>query len=226
MSTNSETKLEFFKKWGYKKLTSDYGNRKNPFGLNGVEFHQGIDLVKEDKGDVPAFVAGDVLYAKEGIAGTGVGGYGNVVVIEDVNGALHIYGHLDSVLTKKGDKVKENQVIGTQGTTGRSTGSHLHYEIRKQNGASFGFNKDKEKMTHEPYEYLIKFFAQPKGEVEKKVVEKEQPKVIPSTYKIKAGDTLSSIAKEHKTTVKKIMELNPSIKNASKIKAGDVINVK
>lgn len=219
-----EQKLEFFKKWGFKKLTSDYGNRKNPFGVGGVEFHQGIDLVKTDKAEIQAFVGGKVLYAKEGIAGTGVGGYGNVVVIEDDNGALHIYAHLSSVLVKKDAKVKANDVIGTQGSTGRSTGSHLHYEIRKQNGVSFGFMKDKKAMTHEPYEYLTKFVVDKK--VDEKVVVKQEEKEEVKTYKIVAGDTITSIAKKHKLTNKELLALNPKVTNPSKIKAGDVLNVK
>lgn len=221
----SEQSLEFFKKWGYKKVTSPYGNRKNPFGTNGIEFHQGIDLVKEHKGNVPAFVGGEVLYAKDGIAGTGVGGYGNVVVVEDNNGALHIYAHLESILVKKGDTIKADTVVGTQGSTGRSTGSHLHYEVRKKNGASFGFLKDKEEMTHEPTAYLQKLLSSPAKEVAKTEVVKKEVKATSKTYKIVAGDTLSSIAKKLKTTVKELMDKNPQITNASKIKAGDVLNV-
>lgn len=217
--------LDIYKKYGWNKISSDYGNRKNPFGTDGVEFHQGIDLVKEPNGSVPAFIGGEVLYAKEGIAGTGVGGYGNVVIIEDDKGALHLYAHLSTVLVKKGDLVKAGAVVGEQGSTGRSTGQHLHYEVRKSNGASFGFNKDKKAMTHNPSEYLEQYFASAKEEnveVKKPVA----PKVDKTKYKIKAGDTLSEIAKKHKTTVEAIMKLNPSIKDASKIKAGDTLNVK
>lgn len=80
-------------------ITSNYGWRIHP--IDRVrKFHAGVDLVKYHQAPVPAFVGGKVLYAGEGVSGTGVGGFGNVVVIDDGMGAYHVYAHLDSVAVK------------------------------------------------------------------------------------------------------------------------------
>ena len=79
------------------------------------------------------------MHAMEGVAGSGFGGYGIVVAIRDPEtGHSHCYAHLDSVAVKVGDKVKPGEMIGRQGNTGQSTGSHLHYEIRKSSSPQFG----------------------------------------------------------------------------------------
>lgn len=136
---------------GY-KVTSNFGKRLDPFTKKET-FHTGIDLVKKDKSAIYAFVEGKVIFAKEGIAGSGFGGFGNVVAVLDKNGALHCYCHLHEVKVKLNDVVKQGQVVGLQGSTGRSTGSHLHYEIRKTSKLSFGWRKG---TTHvyDPTEYL------------------------------------------------------------------------
>lgn len=113
------------------RVTSPYGWRT----LDGArQFHNGIDLVKGQPGEkspLPAFVPGLVEWAKWGDAGTGYGGYGNVVAIKDKYGFTHVYGHLDSIAVREGTRVTQGQIIGRQGTTGKSTGVHLHYEVRR-----------------------------------------------------------------------------------------------
>ncbi|MGF9913755.1 M23 family metallopeptidase [Paenibacillus ehimensis] len=130
------------------KVTSPYGYRSDPFTGSRV-FHTGIDLVKYHKYPIPAFVGGAVLFAGEGVSGTGFGGYGNVVAIKDGKGYVHCYCHLDSVAVKKGQILSKGDIVGNQGTTGRSTGSHLHYEVRAKDTPSYGYG------THvDPGEYL------------------------------------------------------------------------
>lgn len=109
----------------YGVRSSDYGYRRNPFGGFTSEFHSGVDL----KGPV-----GDPIYA----TGDGIvnrcdyySGYGNAVVLDHNTGYQSLYGHLSSVNVVKGQQVKAGDVIGFLGSTGRSTGPHLHYEIRK-----------------------------------------------------------------------------------------------
>ena len=138
---------------GY-KITSPYGLRKSPI-TGAEEFHTGIDLVIADKADIKAFVEGKVIFAMFAPLGTGVGGFGNAVLIQDKNGYVHLYGHLFSIAVKVGDVVKQGQVIGKQGNTGQSAGSHLHYEIRTQSSPSFGW-----RHNIEPTQYLIKFNSQ------------------------------------------------------------------
>ena len=105
--------------------SSDYGYRKNPFGGFSSEFHGGVDF----KGPM-----GDPIYA----TGDGVvnrcdwyNGYGNAVVIDHESGYQSLFGHLSSVNVVQGQQIKAGDVIGFLGSTGRSTGPHLHYEIRK-----------------------------------------------------------------------------------------------
>lgn len=136
------------------RVTSPFGWRTSP--INGKrEFHTGIDLVKAHNGPIYAFVAGEVIHAKEGVTGSGFGGYGIVIAIRDpATGHLHCYAHLDSVAVKVGDKVKLGQLIGRQGSTGQSTGSHLHYEIRKTSSPQFGWIADRENNCFDPVKYL------------------------------------------------------------------------
>src|SRR5699024_7771321 len=93
-------------------------------------------------------------YSGIGVSGSGVGGYGNVVVIKDSNGYIHVYAHLDSVNVKKGQNISKGDMIGRQGATGQVTGSHLHYEIRKPSNVSLGWTSKQETSTVDPTKYL------------------------------------------------------------------------
>lgn len=137
---------------GY-RVTSNYGWRIHP--IEKVrKFHGGIDLVKSHKALIQSFTSGKVIYSGDGKSGTGVGGYGNVVVIKDENGCAHVYCHLDSVIVKKGKVVSKGDNIGRQGATGRVTGSHLHYEIRKTSSPMLGYTSKQENSTFNPSVYL------------------------------------------------------------------------
>lgn len=138
------------------RQTSAYGWRTHPIHKTR-KFHAGIDLVKLKGGvnaPIEAFIGGEVIYAGFGQSGTGVGGYGNVVVIKDSKGAAHVYAHLHSVSVKKGATVKKGQTIGRQGATGNVTGAHLHYEVRKKSSPSLGWTSKQEKSTHNPTTYV------------------------------------------------------------------------
>src|SRR5699024_1721082 len=137
---------------GY-RVTSNYGWRIHPIH-NTKKFHAGIDLVKSHNAIIKAFMGGTVLYAGYGVSGTGVGGFGNVVVIKDKNGRAHVYAHLNSVLVKKGQAVSKGSNIGRQGATGQVTGSHLHYEIRKKSSPSLGWTSNQENSTLNPTNYI------------------------------------------------------------------------
>jgi murein DD-endopeptidase MepM/ murein hydrolase activator NlpD len=136
---------------GY-KITSHFGNRLDPF-TKKITFHTGIDLVKKDKSAIYSFTDGVVHFAGTGIAGSGFGGFGNVVAVLDKNGALHCYCHLNSVNTRKGAQIVAGTVVGTQGSTGRSTGSHLHYEVRKTHKIGNGWRKSND-YVYDPAQYL------------------------------------------------------------------------
>jgi murein DD-endopeptidase MepM/ murein hydrolase activator NlpD len=106
-------------------LSSGYGYRSNPFGGFSGEFHPGVDF-KGPYG-VPITATADGIVERN----DWYGGYGNAVVIGHEFGYSTLYGHLSRVNVQQGQSVKAGDVIGFLGSTGRSTGPHVHYEIRK-----------------------------------------------------------------------------------------------
>ena len=105
------------------EITSGFGGRVDPF--NGqLAMHTGIDFRMEYGAPVRPTASGTISFA-----GTN-GGYGNMIDVDHGNGLVTRYGHLSAILAKEGDKVTSATVIGRLGSTGRSTGPHLHYEVR------------------------------------------------------------------------------------------------
>ncbi len=108
--------------WG--KISSRYGWRKDPF-TGRKAWHTGIDIAAPTGRNVVATAEGKVVF-------TGWNGnYGKCVIIRHQFGYETVYGHLSKVLVNTGDWVKKNEVVGKVGSTGRSTGPHLHYEVRR-----------------------------------------------------------------------------------------------
>ena len=106
------------------KINNEFGFRRNPFGGRTYEFHGGMDMDGE-KGDT-VIAPGNGTVIKAGWEG----GYGNMIEIDHGNGLTTRYGHLSKMEVAVGDQVQRGQLIGLIGTTGRSTGPHLHYELR------------------------------------------------------------------------------------------------
>ncbi|WP_156305705.1 M23 family metallopeptidase [Sphingobacterium endophyticum] len=104
-------------------ITSRFGYRRNPFTNRGIEMHSGIDISGRTGEAINATAAGKVVFS--GYKGQ----YGNVVIIEHTNGWETRYAHLSRTLVKKGQKIEAGQQVGKLGSTGRSTGPHLHYEL-------------------------------------------------------------------------------------------------
>ena len=107
-------------------------------GARWGKYHQGIDISGNKYDDIRASESGTVVkintscphdYGKEESCGCG-GGYGNYIIIDHGNGFLTLYGHLTQVDVQEGDRVKQGDHIGLMGSTGFSTGDHLHFEIR------------------------------------------------------------------------------------------------
>lgn len=111
-----------------KDITSRFGNRPDPF-LGGLAMHAGIDFRSPVGGQIKSTGAGKVIAAGP------AGGYGNMVEIDHGYGLTTRYGHMSRVLVKVGDEVASGDVIGLSGNTGRSTGPHLHYEVRRNGEA-------------------------------------------------------------------------------------------
>jgi murein DD-endopeptidase MepM/ murein hydrolase activator NlpD len=104
-------------------VTSDFGQRLDPYTADRV-MHAGMDIAAPHGKEVFAPSDGTVVFA--GLEG----GYGNVIVIDHGYGIKTRYGHLAKLLVKAGDRVKRGAHIAAVGNTGRSTGPHLHYEVR------------------------------------------------------------------------------------------------
>jgi murein DD-endopeptidase MepM/ murein hydrolase activator NlpD len=105
------------------EVTSGFGWRNSPYG-DGSELHPGIDIANNMGTPIVATADGEVV--KSGAAG----GYGNEVQIDHGNGITTIYGHNSRIIVTVGQSVKKGQIISYLGSTGRSTGPHVHYEIR------------------------------------------------------------------------------------------------
>ena len=106
-------------------MTSSYGYRKDPFNGRRTA-HHGIDLAGPYGLNIHASGGGTVISAHISRFG-----YGKEVTVDHGFGYVSRYAHLQEILVEKGQKLKRGEVIGTLGSTGRSTGPHLHYEVRK-----------------------------------------------------------------------------------------------
>jgi murein DD-endopeptidase MepM/ murein hydrolase activator NlpD len=110
------------------QITSLFGYRVSPMQRGedeSGEFHPGVDIANKPDTLIYATAAGTVR-----LAGW-TSGYGQAIVIDHGYGIATLYGHTSKFLVKSGDRVSRGQVIAYMGTTGRSTGAHLHYEIRR-----------------------------------------------------------------------------------------------
>ncbi len=207
------------------KVTSNYGYRAR-FG----RMHKGIDLAIRSNDTIYAAFDGKVrLTAYE------AKGYGNYVIIRHPNDLETVYGHLNKPLVKPDQYVKAGDPIGLGGSTGRSTGPHLHFETRYMGyainpSAIFDFENH---TTHtDTYTFSKKTYTKARNYAPEKSLakaEKNNPyraaDAEVDTYTVKKGDTLSSIAKSYglsATTLRKINDMT----TGDVIKVGQVLKLK
>ena len=196
--------------------------------------HKGVDIGL-DTGD-PVYAAFDGVVRVD-MPTRMSGGYGNVIVIRHVNGLETYYGHLSRRLVQSGDIVKAGELIGYGGSTGRSTGPHLHLETRYM-GQPFDPERifDLENGTLRSEVFVLKkhYFSinSHYGMTDKQSLEasKKVPKDSASTSKkmyhtVRKGENLSKIAKRYGTTVNKICQLNGIRKNKA-LRVGQKLRVK
>ena len=184
------------------QLTNDViGNYTHPysgtitswFGWRDSTNHYGIDIQLKRGDPVVAAFEGKVRIARR------EGGYGNVVIIRHYNGLETIYGHLSKIKVKEGQVVKSGQVIGLGGSTGHSTGPHLHFEIR---------------FKGVPINPIYIVSLQNEDIISRDIVIKKTRwgmsayPVSAVMYTVQKGDRLSEIAKRFNTTTKHLKELN------------------
>ncbi len=197
------------------------GRTTSYFGPRGRRFHYGIDIALATGDPVVAAFHGTVRIAKFNKT------YGNLVVVRHENGLETFYAHLSAIDVEAGDVVKAGQQIGLGGNTGRSRGSHLHFEVRYLGAAInpehvINFNKycllsDTLLLTKETFKHQSSVERQ-------KQLASTYNKKKSKFYTVRRGDTLASIAKKNRTTVKQLCKLNKI--NAKKpIQAGKKLRV-
>jgi murein DD-endopeptidase MepM/ murein hydrolase activator NlpD len=99
------------------------------FGPRGTSFHDGVDIAAPEGTPIRAIEQGEVVYSDQ------LRGYGNIVIIRHAGGLVSVYAHNQLNLVREGQQVARGEVIAKVGSTGRVTGPHLHFEIRKNNTA-------------------------------------------------------------------------------------------
>ena len=187
-------------------VTSSYGWRR-------YRMHKGTDIKVQIGDSIRAAWCGQVR-----IVGWDPRGYGYYVVLRHDNGLETIYGHLSRPLVDEYEKVLAGDVIGLGGNTGRSTGSHLHLEIRYLGNALdpatfIDFSSGKLRNAQE-YVIGIKAIKQQRAE-----------QAAMKYHKVRQGDTLSGIARKYGTTVRTLCRLN-NIKETKILQIGQKIRVR
>lgn len=132
-----------------RKMASGYGRRVDPI-YGTVRFHEGMDFSAPI--GTPVYATGDGI-VKE--AGRRMSGYGNMIDIDHGFNYTTRYAHLSEILVKPGQEVKRGDLIGKVGNTGKSTGPHLHYEVRRKGEPQNPVNYYFQDLTPEEYAALI-----------------------------------------------------------------------
>lgn len=207
------------------RVTSHYGYRAK-FG----RMHKGIDLQIKSNDTIYAAFDGKVrLTAYE------ARGFGNYIIIRHPNSLETVYGHLNRSLVKPDQVVKAGDPIGLGGSTGRSTGPHLHFETRFMGyainpSAIFDFANqtthtdtylfDKKTYTKARNYAPSRHYAKSDNENPYRAAESEK-----ESYTVKKGDTLSSIAKSYGLSATSLRKIN-GMRNSDIIKVGQVLRLK
>lgn len=195
------------------RVTSKYGWRKR-------RPHYGIDLKVQTGDPIKAAFDGEVRIRKYDRRG-----YGYYLVLRHSNGLETVYGHLSKFMVEEGEKVKAGDVIGLGGNTGRSTGSHLHFEFRFL-GQTINPEEivdfENQCVKEDLYVFKKGVSGMLKSSSSSAVAQKSNGPV--KYYKIKDGDTLGAIARRHKTTVNSLCRLN-NIKATTTLRVGRSIRV-
>lgn len=203
---------------------------RSQFGYRHGRRHQGIDLPYPTGTPVPAAFDGKVRISDY------VGGYGNLVVIRHANGLETFYGHLSKRNVESGDWVSAGDIIGLGGSTGRSTGPHLHFETRYKGAAfdpawlidfetgtlrhrllkirSWYFNPNQRYVQNVDDEDEI-FRTDEEDRLAAEEQERKEAAARAAAeaaairyHTIRSGDTLSGIARRYHTTVRRLCQLN------------------
>ncbi|AST92287.1 hypothetical protein BC6307_13815 [Sutcliffiella cohnii] len=208
-SVKAETEhnvLRDIKTWQW-PLQLDEGRFTDYFGTRGGT-HKGVDIAAPTGTAIMAANDGIVYFS--GYRGS----YGNVIMVKHENGLETLYAHLHKRFVVEGTEVKKGEIIGTVGSTGNSTGPHLHFELHNGEWNSSRTNAvnplDYFVLEQETDERERKILFSPWTMQDKKLIEFEEVKQqkIKKTITIKKNDTLWDIAQVEQVTVASIMEWN------------------
>jgi murein DD-endopeptidase MepM/ murein hydrolase activator NlpD len=206
------------------RITSRYGPRRG-------RAHQGLDISLKTGDPIYATFDGKVRFSKA------AGNYGNLVIIRHNNGLETYYAHLSQRDVEVGDWVVAGQQIGLGGSTGRSTGPHLHYEVRYK-GQSFdperiidfssgNLRRAELLLKRRHFSIYAKYEQDFDAEVEVEKIEEAERKAAAAIqyHTVRSGDILGSIARKYGTTVTRICQLN-GIKSTSILRIGQRLRVR
>ncbi len=206
------------------RITSRYGPRRG-------RSHQGIDMSLKVGDPVYAVFDGKVRLSKV------AGNYGNLVIIRHNNGLETYYAHLSERSVQPGEWVVAGQQIGLGGNTGRSTGPHLHFEVRYR-GQSFDperiidfktgeLRREELLLKRRHFSIYAKFEQDFDEEVEIEKIEEAERKAAQAIqyHTVRSGDTLGALARKYGTTVSRICQLN-NIKSTSILRIGQRLRVR
>jgi murein DD-endopeptidase MepM/ murein hydrolase activator NlpD len=206
------------------RITSRYGPRRG-------RAHQGLDIGLKTGDPIYATFDGKVRVSKA------AGDYGNLVVIRHNNGLETYYAHLSQRDVEVGDWVVAGQQIGLGGSTGRSTGPHLHYEVRYK-GQSFdperlidfanGNLRRDELLLKRRHFSIYSKYEQDFGDEEEVAKQEEAERKAAAAvqyHTVRSGDTLGAIARKYGTSVSRICQLS-GIKSTSILRIGQKLRVR
>lgn len=191
------------------KITDIFGYRPRRRRM-----HYGLDIKVYVGDTIRAAFDGKVRIVKN----QGRRGYGKYIVIRHDNGLETVYGHLSKQLVDENQLVKSGEVIGLGGNTGRSTGSHLHFETRFLGipmDPALMFDFEKQDILADAYTFTKNKSG--KGKTAGQIAQGEG-----LFYKVKKGDTLARIARKQGTTVEQLCKLN-HIKRTTILRLGQVL---
>lgn len=171
----------------------------SPYGIRKHRLHRGVDLHLHIGDSVVAAYPGKVVVSKYNRRG-----YGNYVMIEHANGTRTLYGHLQKRLVEVGDIVEGGQLIGKGGNTGRSSGPHLHFEIRYGEvniDPATVFDFEKGELLPNAERYALAPAIDSHNAIQAELSKHR-------FHRVRPGDTLGKIAQMYGTTVEKLCKLN------------------
>lgn len=201
-------------------VTSRYGYRRG-------RYHNGIDIDLETGDTVKSCFAGRVRYAQYN-----KGGFGNLVIVRHYNGLETFYAHLSNIIVQPNEEVEAGQPLGLGGNTGRSRGSHLHFEMRfydapinPEEVIDFA-NQELKDENLLLYSDIFRPGAKPSDVVASRMNAPNMAESGKSNqyYRVRSGDTLSRIASRYGTSVSRLCQLN-GIRTTTTLQIGRTLRV-